>query len=231
MPAHVDGVGRVSLVLSGAARELIASSTSLCLPGSVVIKAADAEHETRIAASGLCVFTIWSAESESTLVGGWLSSLREYGWSHAGRAATVLRQVYSRFVACGVDSAIGRLAESLGALDANVALGAPQWLRAVRARLECEKPPSATDLAGDAGVHPVYLARLFRRNFGLSMRQYVQSLRTERAARHLTEGRVGSLAQLAVELGYVDQPHFTQCFRRQVGVPPAAYRALALRIK
>ena len=48
-----------------------------------------------------------------------------------------------------------------------------------------------------------------------------------RSAGAFAAGEATDLAALAIDLGYFDQAHFGNDFRRYVGVPPAAYAAAA----
>jgi AraC family transcriptional regulator len=73
-------------------------------------------------------------------------------------------------------------------------------------------------------VHPATLARAYRRRFGCSIGERVRALRVEHAARRLLE-TTEPLSTIAVGTGFYDQSHFTNAFRRQLGVTPAAYRS------
>jgi AraC-like DNA-binding protein len=88
-------------------------------------------------------------------------------------------------------------------------------------------PIRSTDLAAELNVHPVYLARVFRRRFGVSMHRYVRRLRVRRAAEMLADDGQ-SVAAIAIELGFADQAHFCRSFREELNTTPSAYRRLAL---
>lgn len=102
----------------------------------------------------------------------------------------------------------------------------PPWLPAVAERLEAEsaRPPSLGELAAEAGVHPVHLARCFRRRHGCSAGEYARRVRLRRAAEALRRGD-RPLAAVAAETGFSDQSHMTRAFRRAFGVTPAVFRA------
>jgi len=117
-------------------------------------------------------------------------------------------------------------AELLGALADGAESGSPAWLPRVLARLHDDpRPPgSARALAEEAGVHPIHLARVFRRKFGESVAAYARRLRVQRACRLLSEPGRG-LAEVALEAGFADQSHLTRDFRRVTGTTPARLRA------
>jgi len=82
------------------------------------------------------------------------------------------------------------------------------------------------DLATATGRTPRALQRLFREYIGVSPKWVLQRLRLQEAAERMRDG-AGDWAALALDLGYSDQAHFINDFRRVVGRPPAEYAALA----
>jgi len=101
----------------------------------------------------------------------------------------------------------------------------PLWLRRCMEQLleECDRPLRLSDLARVAGVHPVSLARAFRRHYGVSPGQMQRRAQLNRAAQCLREGQ--SIAEVATSLGFADQSHFTRLFRAEYRCTPAAWRA------
>lgn len=104
---------------------------------------------------------------------------------------------------------------------------APSWLVRADERLhdELATPHTVTSIAAELGVSPLRLARAFRARFGEGLGERLRRLRVAEATRRL--GRPGaSLAELAAELGFADQSHFTRVFRAATGMTPGAYRRL-----
>lgn len=81
-------------------------------------------------------------------------------------------------------------------------------------------PLSLAELAGDVGLSPSHLKTLFRRTMGLPVHQYVVRRRVERA-RMLLEKGTGTIAEVALEVGFADQSHLARWMRRVLGVSPA----------
>lgn len=108
--------------------------------------------------------------------------------------------------------------------------GVPSWLELVRQRLHDEPCAriSLGDLARRVGVHPVYLARAFRRRFGCSVTEYLHGRRIDLAVAALASGDE-EIGRLALRLGYYDHSHFCRAFSRATGMPPSSYRAIARR--
>jgi AraC family transcriptional regulator len=83
---------------------------------------------------------------------------------------------------------------------------------------------SLDHLAAVAHVSPYHFARLFKHSTGLPPHQYVIACRIERA-KELLRGRDRlPLAEVATEVGFADQSHFTRHFKRLVGVTPRRFR-------
>lgn len=78
------------------------------------------------------------------------------------------------------------------------------------------------ELAAKAGYQPDYLNRKFKESTGLTLRQYRDSLRLERAKKLL--GRGLAVGDAAFQSGFDDANYFTRWFRRQTGVTPGRFR-------
>ena len=104
----------------------------------------------------------------------------------------------------------------------------PPWLRSVRDRLHDEFAGDVrlTDIARDAGVHAVHLARAFRECFGCTPGEYVRQRRIDHASHELSAS-VRSIAEIALDAGFASPSHFATAFRRATGMTPRAYRAHA----
>ena len=104
----------------------------------------------------------------------------------------------------------------------------PRWLPAVAdaAADRCTQALGLTRLASEVGVHPVYLARVFRRHYGQSLGSFLLQCRVRLAMRRLATDR-DPIARIAVDCGFADQAHFTRVFRREVGMPPARFRRVS----
>lgn len=103
----------------------------------------------------------------------------------------------------------------------------PSWLKQVREILNdhTSEPILYSDVALLVGVHPVHLAREFKRYFGCTPGDYVRRLRVERAARLLIT-TASPLAEIALDCGFAHQAHFTRTFKKQMGLTPATFRAM-----
>lgn len=78
-------------------------------------------------------------------------------------------------------------------------------------------------LAQQVKLSAYHFARLFRRTTGESPHQFVLRKRLEAAERLLRETDL-PLSQIAVDVGFPNQSHFTQVFRQHRGLTPRRYR-------
>ena len=103
---------------------------------------------------------------------------------------------------------------------------APGWVSTVRDLIEARyrEAVGLSEVADAVGVHPVHVARTFRRTFGCSVGAYLRRRRID-AACHCLLGGDDSLASIAFALGFSDQSHFSRRFKEQIGLTPSAYRA------
>jgi AraC family transcriptional regulator len=131
------------------------------------------------------------------------------------------------------------LAESLACEVAGRAIHAyptgevrpPRWLARTMelVRSGCDRPHTLKSLAANADVHPVYMARAFRRHVGCSVGEYMRSLRLSRAMRSLATSRT-TISRMAPESGFTDHAHLSRTVTRDLGMTPSRFRELARRI-
>lgn len=118
-----------------------------------------------------------------------------------------------------------------------------QWLEPLLAGVDtttrlvnaiCDAVETDTDIKTTAelvvrfGLSERALQRLLRQRVGFSPRWLIQRRRLQEAAYRLRDEPDLPLAELAAELGYADQPHFTREFTAVVGTPPGGFRQRAL---
>ena len=106
----------------------------------------------------------------------------------------------------------------------------PTWLRGALEYLHahCMERVTIQQMADALDVHPVRLARTFRRHQGLAIGTYARELRLQRAIEVLT-GSTEPICDIAVNAGFADQSHFTRLCVRRTGHTPAALRRSSRR--
>ena len=105
-----------------------------------------------------------------------------------------------------VEEPVAEVLHALAAGRHRGPLQEPPWMGRVTRLIETRfrDPLSLARCASVAGVQPVYLARVYRRVFGQSMRDTVHRLRTLAACRLIQHGRF-SLAEIAAQTGFDDE--------------------------
>src|SRR5580698_1698612 len=97
----------------------------------------------------------------------------------------------------------------------------PAWLAVVLELLNDRYADCLTigEIAGIVGVHPIHLARTFRRHFRCTPGAFQRFRRLERAAGLLAH-TTRPLADVALNTGFADQSHFTRSFALGFGIAP-----------
>jgi len=102
---------------------------------------------------------------------------------------------------------------------------APEAVDLVRAHLAArlDQRVSLDELSALAGISRYHLLRLFSRETGLPPHAYQNQLRVARARELLARG--DAISQVAAEVGFADQSHFTRVFRQFTGATPRQYQS------
>lgn len=84
------------------------------------------------------------------------------------------------------------------------------------------------ELAELVELHPSYLSRLFKKETGLSVSEYIQQLKVDTAKNMLlysdfTPARISSV------LAFPDQSYFTRVFKKYTGLTPRKFKSVHLR--
>ena len=102
----------------------------------------------------------------------------------------------------------------------------PQWLEQAREIISSRflEPLTLGEIAQAVAVHPVTLAREFRRYGGCTIGEMVRRRRIEFACGEILRPEV-KLADIAVTAGFYDQSHFSRVFKQMTGLTPSQFRA------
>jgi len=233
IPAHTHDFAYFALVLQGEMEESVRGKYVQYSPFTVAFNPLGTKHDGHVGARGVRLFTVQIGEY-------WLKSFREYARFeetvpefHAGRLAWLAARLFREYREGSAASSltIESTTWEMLAVAAHCAeprqKQAPPWLRHVFDRLHSQfhQPLTITQLATEAGVHPVHLARVFRQFCGCSAGEYVHRLRIQSACRQLAQ-HDRSLSDIAITCGFADQSHMTRIFKRIAGSTPAAFREL-----
>ena len=247
VPRHEHELAYVTVVLHG---DYLEGDRRLdeMRPFTAVFNPAGIAHSTIIGPKGASFFTIELHERNLRELGIRLPCRTVFDRGAGAMLWPGLR-LYSAFKTeaadarpSGDDALEAHVLELLGAISALDSAGltsrdfdpssgesretfVPRWFHRVKERLHenFREPLRMRDLARDAGVHPVHLARVFRKLENRTPGDYQQRLQV-RAACELLRNPEWPLAVIAAECGFADQSHFTRVFRRMAGTTPARFR-------
>jgi AraC family transcriptional regulator len=225
--AHADTT--VTMVLSGSLREQVGSVEEIARPLSIVVKPQDTEHANEFGTGGARTLQICIPAVDAAEFSNWQASLTRWGWQHAGPSVASFIKLLNAVRTTPADAAAlhSCALEALATLSADTdrLRGVPDWLKTVREMIDDAKhPPRLAELAAIVPVHPVYLARRFRRSFGCSVSEYIQRRRIQRVAELTCDGR-RSLSMAAHLAGFSDQAHMCRVFRSQIRMAPRQLRS------
>jgi YesN/AraC family two-component response regulator len=77
-------------------------------------------------------------------------------------------------------------------------------------------------LASQVSLSPGYLSRLFKKEMGMSVSEYISVQKIE-TAKNMLRYSDYSPSFIASILGYPSQSYFTQCFKKATGVTPKRF--------
>jgi AraC family transcriptional regulator len=228
IPRHEHELAYVTVMLAGHYREGDHGKLEDLPPLTASFNPTGVHHASVIGPAGATFFTIELRQENIAQLHVQLPRVTCYDRGAGAMLWPGLR-LYSAFKTQTADPLVldSHIMELLGAItrSASEEKSAPVWLGRVKERMHEEFRDNLRmrDLAEDAGVHPVHLARVFRAREKRTPGDYLQRLRV-RAACHLLCDREYPLAIIAAECGFADQSHFTRVFRKLTETTPAQFR-------
>lgn len=230
VPRHTHDDAHFCLVVSGTVETATHNLRGRCGTSTLLFHPAGTTHEDQfLSPDGRCLMVSLEPSLIERL--GAPSSLeRSIALDDAriGFPGSRMRRELREPGGCSQISMENLTLEMVGAVLARAERSAarrPAWLpRAVEfLRDGATDPVRVADVAQAVGVHPVHLARVFRRHLGLSPGEYLRRVRVH-AAMERIERTADSLALIAFQSGFCDQSELTKAFRREMGTTPAAFR-------
>jgi len=232
IPRHSHQMASLYLVLAGSLTEQFGREDVERKADELVFTPADKPHSNVFQKRGgrCLIIEVHPAVVSRVFDCGTLPANLE---SFRGQPAWLSKRLYREF-RCG-DAASplvveGLVLEILGEICRRsvrpLGLAAQRKVSQAREFLEAEfsQPISLKDVAQAIELHPVYLARMFRQTYRCSVGEYVRRRRIEFVCCRLS-GSDLTLAEIASEAGFCDQPHLTRVFHRLTGLTPGQYRA------
>ena len=232
VPCHEHAYAYITILLKGRYREPYGRGDSYFVPFSAVFHPASVRHSGIVDEQGCRFFTL---ELDSS----WMDSMEidvpsdsVFDW-HGESILWPMLRLLREYRDGGTQSSLTMESLILEIVSAVRSKGQNAAVVPVdRWRVLLEKTHDSfresiriRDLATAAGIHPVHVARLFRRYAGVTPGEYLQHLRVQQACRLMQEPE-RSLGEIAAESGFADQSHMNRVLRRFVQCSPGTLRAL-----
>lgn len=232
LPEHEHAGPFFTYVLRGSFTEHAARATRDCRRGSVVFHAGGECHANVVGPGGTASLNVEiSPDSWRTLTRDDARGRAIPGRVLSGDVEWLAFSVWREFHRDDHASALG-MNEAVALLCAAEREAAERTPRAAPQRVDLAAEyigqrlapaPGLAEVARVVGVHPMHLAKLFRRRFGCSMGEFVRRRRIAWACGRLADESL-TIASIAVKAGFADHAHFTRTFRRLTGCAPTWYR-------
>jgi AraC family transcriptional regulator len=230
---HSHAEANMCIALKGTCTEIYGNKVRQYEPLALDYLPAEATHSLEFPSTELHSFCMEIAPQ-------WLERMREISLFQAesvhcqgGLLANLFIRLYREFhTADGASSiaieglALEMLAE-VSRRQCAVRERLPAWLRQAVELLHAHfsETLKLASVAQAVGVHPVHLARVFRKHYRCTVGEYIRQLRIENACHALSKTDM-TLSAIASATGFADQSHFGRTFKRFTGMSPAEYRAL-----
>jgi len=85
------------------------------------------------------------------------------------------------------------------------------------------QPITLESVSREIGLSPNHFSTLFRKNVGVSFREYLNHIRVEESKRLLLSTDY-NMTDIAVAMGFNDQSYYCKVFKQFEGLPPGQYR-------
>jgi AraC family transcriptional regulator len=225
LPRHGHETAYVSFLLAGSYMEVSHQDERMCLPGTVIWHPRTEAHADRFHSCGGHLLDL---EIEA----GWLGDaaqefklVSQARMFQGGLPYLLGLRVYRELSADSRE--VGDLATELlcffftGPLDRQ----RPAWFK--RALQICseihDQQLSLVRLALALGVHPVHVARSFRRFMGCTFGDYLAEIRIRKAFELLRNSKK-PIVEVAHTSGFADHAHLCRALKKSTGLTPSAFR-------
>jgi AraC family transcriptional regulator len=233
-PRHTHSEASFSFVLAGNYIENYGSQEKTRQPSTIVFHPPQESHAVDFQ-SGARILSVQFGSERFAYIRSRSVVLDASTSSQTEAIAWLGNRIYQEFRRMDLASALAIeglifeiLAEAARSKVSTPEKKSPRWLEQVREFLHANFSESIVleDVARIADVHPVHLTRVFRRQTGGTIGEYVRRLRVEFACRRISASN-DSFIEIALAAGFTDQSHFARTFKNHFGVTPGEYRKIS----
>lgn len=232
LPPHFHEHANIAFAVEGSFIETIGLKPYEVHPRSVIFRPAGERHSNRYGKNAAQSLIIEVGPQRLAQMQQVTGILNHASYVQAGPISHLALRILGEF---GMLDAVAPLAIEaliLEMLVQTARLGSapegnpPPWLRQAKELIHEEfvQSLSLSSVAEAVGVHPAHLAKMFRKQYGCTLGDYVRRLRLDYASQLLARPEK-SLTTIALATGFYDQSHFARLFKLRFGVTPGAFRA------
>lgn len=232
LPDHEHSPPFFTYVLRGGYVEQVGRVARECVRGAVIFHPHNESHANIVGRDGTASLNVEiTDEAWRELTADVLPTCDLIGRVLSGDIEWMALAVWREFYHDDLSSTLG-LEEAIAMLCGEVKRSNARGIFEPHQRLDrCTEylrahatgTPTLAEVARIAGVHPMHLAKLFRKRFGYSMGEFVRRQRITWACDQLAHD-AGTISSIAARAGFADHAHFTRTFRRVTGCSPSFYR-------
>jgi AraC family transcriptional regulator len=229
---HTHELTNIAFVLKGSFTESLNRRSIECAAQSLLIKPAGEAHANLYGSQGMRCLLIEVGQPQLDALHSCSEALNQVSHVRGGSSSMLGMRIYKEFRLMDQATPLaieGLMLELVAGLSRqrNVSLEPkrPRWLEKAREILEADFHDSISlaRIAEAVNVHPVHLARVFRKHYDCTLGEYVRRLRIDFACRELSQSD-RSLVEIALSSGFAHQAHFSRVFKAQTGMTPSEFR-------
>ena len=223
MDYHNHPYTQISYVLRGSNYETTETVAHLARAGEVIIKPKELIHKN-IFSDNCTTITVNLRKENFTHI--FQDHLLKERSSFIGEGGY---QLIKSLITCQNEkqyySCLNKALISISKAEKQKSPSAPFWLLDLKNLLDVTFQDSikAEQIGRIFNKHPVYIARTFKKYFGLNIKSYLKILRTNAAMSSIIY-KEDVLAGVAIKNGFSDQSHLNRAFKDTTGLTPFEFK-------
>ena len=232
VPRHSHEEAHFCLLLQGRYEENCGKQIIVREPSSLAFMPSGAIHSNRIHRTGIRFLSIEITRPWLNRVNGYLAFIRGLTQFDSGPLPWLAMRLYREFrskddvASLAIEGLTLELLAGVCRQTSHSENGNAKGLSRAKDFVHdrFQESISLAEIAEFAEVHPVSLARAFRKTYHCTVGDYVRRLRIEFACQKLSASDA-SLVEIALCAGFSEQSHFSRTFKRLTGLTPSEYRS------
>jgi len=231
---HYHENANIAFILNGSFTEILDRRRFECSPQSLIIKPAGEAHANHYGRGRMHCFLIEVKPQKVKSLDSFSKTFDRVNHFRGGMFSMLAMRIWKEMRVMDSVSPLaieGLSFELIAEMSRHSSLVSerqhPYWLKRVREILHAHfsEPISLANVAKTVDVHPVHLAREFRKFYGCTLGEYIRGLRIEFACHKLSTSDM-PLVEISLAAGFSHQAHFSRIFKCQIGITPREFRSL-----